>query len=164
MVLTRGALSLVAIALFAFALRLHLVASAAEEWSSTDGVVVASYVRRIGAGNAAEAGDTDDYSPIVAYEYRVGSDLYAGSRIGFADFFYTGYSAKYRVQTLPPGKRVTVYFDPNDANSAVLDRTYPVVAIVMLVGFAVFCLVGSALLPKLVQLAVNSLTARPQKT
>src|SRR5262245_6723620 len=121
MTLVRGLLILVAVSLVAVAVHLHIVSTHAENWSSTTGVIVASYVRKSGAGNAGEAGDTDTYSPIVRYEYRVGSEAYAGSRIGFGDFFYNWYSARSRVQAFRKGN-VTVYFDPRDPTNAALDR------------------------------------------
>jgi hypothetical protein len=157
MVLTRASLSVVAVALIAFAAQLHLVASRAQEWSPTRGVVVESYIRKIGAGNAAEAGDTDTYSPVVRYEYRVGSDAYASSKIGFGDLFYNWFSAKSRIQAFPKGSTVTVYFDREDPSSAVLDRTYPSVAIAMLVAIAALCFLGAAFLANLVRMAMDAL-------
>jgi hypothetical protein len=156
-------LSILAVGFLALALRVHVIASKAEEWSSTTGIVVQSYIRKTGAGNAGEAGDTDTYTPVVRYEYRVGSDPYAGSRIGFGDFFHNWFSAKGRVQAFPKGSNVTVYFDPHDPGSAVLDRTYPSIAIVMFAVIAALCLLGSAFLPTLVQVTVNALTPQPQK-
>jgi len=155
--LARVLLTLLAVGLIGLAIHLHFAASAAEEWSSTTGTVVASYIRRSGAGNAGEAGDTTTYAPVVRYEYRVGSDPYAGSRIGFGDFFYNWYSSKARVDAFPKGSNVRVYFDSNDPSEAVLDRTYPSVAIAMLAGIAFVCLIAAAYLPKLVHLAMNAL-------
>src|SRR3954463_6722498 len=114
MVLTRAVLILLALTLLGLVLYLHVSASAAQEWSSTSGVVVASYIRKTGAGNAGEAGDTDTYSPVIRYEYRVGSDSYASSKIGFGDLFYNWYSAKSRVTAFPKGTNVRVYYDPQD--------------------------------------------------
>ena len=157
---TRTALTLLALGLVALAIHLHFVASTAQEWSSTIGVVVASYVRRTGAGNAGEAGDTTMYSPVLKYEYRVGSDPYAGSRIGFGDFFYNWYSSKSRVAAFQKGSNVTVYFDAQDPGNAVLDRTYPLVAIAMLTGIAFLCLIAAAFLQKLVHMAMDALIPR----
>jgi uncharacterized protein DUF3592 len=163
MALARALLSLLAVGLVALAIHLHVVVSTAREWSSTTGVIVASYVRKTGAGNAGEAGDTDTYSPVVNYEYRVGSDPYAGSKIGFGDFFYNWYSSKSRVRAFPKGSNVTVYFDPQDPSSAVLDRTYPSVAIAMLTGIAFLCLIGAVFLPKLAQIAMDALIPQRRK-
>ena len=163
MALTRALVSLFAVGFVALAIHLHVLASAAHEWSSTTGVVMTSYVRRTGAGNAGEAGDTDTYSPVVKYEYRVGSDPYTGSKIGFGDFFYNWYSSKSRVQAFPKGSNVTVYFDPQDPSSAVLDRTYPSVAIAMLIGIAFLFLIGAVFLPKLMQVAMDALIPQRQK-
>ena len=163
MVLTRALLSLVAVGVLAVAVQLHIVGSGAQEWWSTTGVVVASYVRKPGAGNAVRVGDPDGYSPVVRYEYRIGSNRYASSKIGFGDFFYNWYSAKSRVQTFPKGANVTVYFDPKDPNSSVLDRTYPSVAIGMLCGIAFLCLIGVVFLRKLTDLAMDALIPQRQK-
>ena len=157
MALTRALLALLAVGLIAMAIHLHFVASAAEEWSSTTGVVVASYIRRTGAGNAGEAGDTTTYSPVVQYEYSVGSDPYGGSRIGFGDFFYNWFSSRSRVHAFPKGSNVTVYFDVHDPSNAVLDRTYPSVAIAVLSGIAFLCLMAAAYLPRLSRIALDAL-------
>jgi len=163
MALTRALVSLLAVAFVAMAIHLHIVGAAAREWSSTTGVVIASYIRTTGAGNVAEAGDTDTYSPVVKYEYRVGSDPYASSKIGFGDFFYNWYSSKIRVQAYPKGRNVTVYFDPQDPSSAVLDRNYPSVAIALLIGVAVLCLAAAAVLPKLAHMAMDALISQRQR-
>ena len=163
MAVTRVLLSLIALGLLTLAIQLHVVASGAQEWSTTTGLVVASYIRKTGVGNAAEAGDTDSYAPVVRYEYRIGSDPYAGSKIGFGDLFYNWYSSKSRVQAFPKGSSVIVYFDPQDPNSAVLDRTYPSVAIAMLVGIALLSLLSAFFLPKLVHAAMDALVPQRQK-
>jgi hypothetical protein len=160
MALARLLLSLLALGLGALVVHLHLVAFTAQRWSSTTGVVIASYIRGTGAGNAGEAGDTTTYSPVVNYEYRVGSESYAGSRIGFGDFFYNWYSSKARVQAFPKGSNVTVYFDTQDPISSVLDRTYPLVAIAMLTGIGLSCLIGAAFLPKLARVVMGTLVPR----
>jgi hypothetical protein len=157
MALARTILTLLATALVALAVRLHILGSDAQEWSSTTGVVIASYIRRTGAGNAGEAGDTTSYSPVVMYEYRVGSDPYSGTRIGFGDFFYNWFSSKSRVRAFPKGSNVTVYFDAHDPSNAVLDRTYPSVAIGMCSGIAFLCLIAAAFLSKLARMAMNAL-------
>jgi hypothetical protein len=159
----RALLTLVALGLIVLAVHLHVVASHAEEWTSTAGVVIASYVRKTGAGNAGEAGDTDSHSPVVKYEYRVGSDPYAGSRIGFGEFFSNWYSSKNRIRAFPKGSNVTVYFDPQDPGNAVLDRTYPSVAIAMLAGIALLCFAGAVFLPKLAQMALDALVPQRQR-
>jgi hypothetical protein len=157
MALARTLLTLVALGLVAWAIHLHSVGSAAQEWSSTTGIVVASYIRRTGAGNAGEAGDTTTYSPVLRYEYRVGSEPYDGTRIGFGDFFYNWFSSKSRVEAFPKGSDVTVYFDAQDPSNAVLDRTYPSVAIAMFIGIAFLCLMAAAFLPKLTNIAMDAL-------
>ena len=157
MALARALLTFLAAGLVGLAIHLHFIASAAEEWSSTTGVVIASYVRRTGAGNAGEAGDTTTYSPVVKYEYRIGSDPYAGSRIGFGDLFYNWFSSKARIEAFPKGSNVTVYFDAQDPSNAVLDRTYPSVAIAMLTGIAFLCLIAAVYLPKLARMAIDAL-------
>jgi uncharacterized protein DUF3592 len=162
MTVGRMLLSLVAAGLVAMAINLHLAATAAQDWSSTTGIVIASYIRRTGAGNAGEAGDTTTYTPVVQYEYRVGSDPYVGSKIGFGDFFYNWFSSKARVQAFPKGSKVAVYFDAQEPTRAVLDRSYPSVAIAVLGAIAFFCLIGAAYLPKLAHSAIDALTPRRQ--
>lgn len=160
MSLARVLLNLFAAGLIAIAIHMHFAASTAQGWSSTTGIVVASYIRRTGAGNAGEAGDTTTYSPVVKYEYRVGSDPYAGSRIGFGDLFYNWLSSESRVRTFSKGSNVTVYFDPQDPSNAVLDRAYPSVALALLTGIAFLCLIAAVYLPKWAHMAVDALISR----
>jgi hypothetical protein len=157
MALARTVLTLLAAGLAALSVHLHFLASTAQEWSSTTGVIIASYIRRTGAGNAGEAGDTTTYSPVVKYEYRVGSDPYSGTKIGFGDFFYNWFSSKSRVEAFPKGSNVMVYFDAQDPSNAVLDRTYPSVAIAMCTGIAFLCLIAAALLSRLARMAMDAL-------
>jgi Protein of unknown function (DUF3592) len=150
----------VALGFIAFTGHLHIVALDAEEWSSTSGVVTASYVRRTGAGNAGEAGDTDTYSPVVRYEYRVSSEPFVNSRIGFGDYFYNWYSSKSRVRSFPKGSKVTVYYDPQAPGEAALDRAYPSVAIAFLSTIALLCILGAIFLPFLVRMTMDALVPK----
>ena len=70
-------------------------------------------------------GDTRTlYYPEVRYEYEVFGQIYSGQQISFGA--NTGYSNQRKTQEIlakyPLGANITVYYDPNAPENAVLER------------------------------------------
>ena len=61
------------------------------------------------------------YKPKVVYEYQVMSQKYTGERITFGAMSTTRMGATKVVQQYPAGMQVTVFYDPETPNQAVLD-------------------------------------------
>lgn len=81
-------------------------------WQNTEGVVVRSEVRRKSGGGIM---------PLIRYEYEVKANKYTGNRVGYGKV-YSETSAKRTARIYPKGKRVKVYYNPDDPSSAVLER------------------------------------------
>jgi hypothetical protein len=94
------------------------LAAAATEWPTTTGVVVRSYVRdaRLSSSSRAPA-----FYPMVEYRYVVAEREYFGWRIRTAE---TGAGDRAEAEAVVayyhPGREVSVYVDPSNPNTAML--------------------------------------------
>jgi Protein of unknown function (DUF3592) len=67
-------------------------------------------------------GAKTSYHPLVKYGYRVDNKSYESSSVGLAKVFYsTKEDAEKTVEQYPPGKVVTVHYDPSDPSTAYLE-------------------------------------------
>jgi len=97
---------------------------ASQNWQSTNGRILSSYVeqRRSSSG---DGGTSTAYYAVVLYEYaangkRLRSNrIHLGSEVGFG---WTG-QAQNTVNTYPEGALVEVYYNPENPVEAVLERT-----------------------------------------
>ena len=84
--------------------------------------------RAFGNGNAAasfsDEAETIVNAPAVEYEFEVGGRTMRGSRIGIGDD-WGGANSEATLARYPVGAAVTVYYDPNDPKSCVLERGGP---------------------------------------
>ena len=98
-------------------------ADESQNWSSTEGKITESYIRR-------DMGVNGDgimqilYYPEVRYEYEFMGIEYTGQQISFGA--NTGYSYQKKTQAIlskyPLGANITVYYNPNAPEDAVLER------------------------------------------
>ena len=88
-------------------------------WPHVNGTVISSAARseRMNSGK----GEWISHWPEVRYEYVLGNRRIVGDRIRFIVRGMNEEQTRQVVSAYPPGKSVTVYFDPNDATSAVLE-------------------------------------------
>ena len=92
---------------------------ATSEWSSVEGTVSESRV-----GRSSSASGRIQYYARVAYEYEVNAVRYVGNTIAIGavtGFLVRESSAQKIVEKYPVGKRVRVYYDPEDPSKAVLE-------------------------------------------
>lgn len=96
---------------------------AAEEsarWSTTQGEITKSDLRR----EASIESTNSLYYPDVEYKYEFLDTEYIGQRISFGG--ETGYSMRSKTEEIlekyPVGQSMTVYYDPNEPEEAVLER------------------------------------------
>ncbi|MBT4311172.1 MAG: DUF3592 domain-containing protein [Anaerolineae bacterium] len=93
-----------------------------QAWSGTSGRITESYVRE------SQSQDSDGYTsttyyPEVRYLYQVMGVEYDGKRVAFGgDVGGSRKKANERIGQYPVGKTVTVYYDPNNHEDAVLER------------------------------------------
>lgn len=85
-------------------------------WASTSGVIVRS-------GVEWRTGEREDFTPTVAYRYKVGNVEYESDKIGFGSRT-TGrhHEAKAWVDRYQVGTTVPVFYDPTNPAEAVLER------------------------------------------
>lgn len=106
---------------------------ARERYLKAPGVVLQSYVE------SHSDSDGTTYSPFVEYEYEVGGRTYRGDRDSMFSFSSSSRStAREVVDRYPEGKRVEVYYDPDDHAESVLDlsdRSVPYFIILFLTPF-----------------------------
>ena len=93
-----------------------------QAWSATTGEITESYVRE------SHSQDSDGYTstsyyPEVRYRYQVMGAEYQGKRIAFGgDVGGSHKKARQMLTPYPVGQRMTVYYDPNSPEEAVLER------------------------------------------
>ena len=116
-----------------------------QAWSATSGQVTQSYVRE------SQSRDEDgyvstSYYPEVRYTYQVMGVEYGGDRVSFGGGVGGSHkSAQEKIALYPAGKTVTVYYDPNKYEDAVLERRmgskgFLIIGIVFtLIGVCVAC-------------------------
>jgi hypothetical protein len=62
------------------------------------------------------------YSPLVRYQYTLGSRKYTGMRVTFTPSQYTRQKAEQTVNRFPPSTPVTIYYDPLHPEEAILEQ------------------------------------------
>jgi hypothetical protein len=121
-------------------------AMAARDWTSTDGVIVKSFI-------SSERDDDDPkglaviYAPNVSYTYFAQGVQMVAHKIHFGSpIKHTARnSAEKKLAKYPVGAAVTVYYNPEVPSDAVLERTSPQagrfgwLAVAVLVGGLVAC-------------------------
>ena len=104
-----------------------------QSWSSASGKITESYMRREAS---MESGSTI-YYPEVQYDYEFLGTKYTGDRISFGGSSGNS-NRKKSEETLakyPIGQNVTIYYNPNNPEDAVLERK-------MGTGGTVFLIIG----------------------
>jgi hypothetical protein len=90
-------------------------------WLPTQGVILSSEVKEHRAVKAAN-NDQTMFTPMVHYQYTLGSRTFSGLRITFNPVEYSRKKAEQVVNRYPPSTQVTIYYDPLHPEEAVLER------------------------------------------
>jgi hypothetical protein len=95
----------------------------AENWLVTLGEIVISEVKI----STTVRNRNTVYSPYIVYEYEVMGQRYRGERVHMGYELGSGIQswAAERLANYPLGKRIEVYYDPNDPANAVLEKSAP---------------------------------------
>lgn len=110
-----AALSLLTgIALLGLAGWLALRSRQCRHWPSVTGVVIESRV---------DDAHLEMTKPVLRYRYQVGGQSHVGFRVAFAGYGISRRAMVRLIQPYPQGSTVTVYYNPRDPASAVLDNT-----------------------------------------
>lgn len=111
-----------------------------QAWSATSGRVTESYVRRE-VSRDSDGDTTVSYYPEVRYIYQVMGVEYTGSRVAFGGTVGRGRKkSEEKIANYPVGKPLTVYYDPNNAEDAVIERRMGSQG--MLIMGIIFALIG----------------------
>ena len=93
-----------------------------QSWSSAAGRITESYVRREETMDS-DGYTTSSYYPEVRYDYEFLGSEYKGDKIAFGGKIGDSQKkAHERLTQYPVEKNVIVYYDPNNAEDAVLER------------------------------------------
>ncbi len=137
------------IGLIVFAIKRQV--DAAQSWPTVEGVIesaeLESFRERLNPMNPGKSRKPFFRADIV-YRYRVGSVDFKGSRLFFGGRFYAtfAYFSRNRVEAYPPGRKVTVYYNPENASEAVLQPaaeglwTAVVLAVLLVAGAVLLAL------------------------
>jgi hypothetical protein len=111
-------------------------------FAATDGVVLSSTVK---VSSGSEGGST--FAARIKYRYPVAGREYVGDRYDFLGGSSSdGSYARRAVSENPPGKAVTVYYDPADPSEAVLRLEAPGISYFFLLFLQPFLLAGLVLI------------------
>ena len=69
--------------------------------------------------------DTENIQPILVYRYSVGGDVLQGSRVSFSGRGANRQAVEAIVARYRPSQKVTVYYDPQQPKTSVLDNNAP---------------------------------------
>lgn len=110
-------------------------------WPSTTGTITSSSVRK---ETRRESNKTSTvYYPSVQYRYQIDSRPYTSSRIAFGNAsggrksFAQDVAEKY-----PSGQKITVYYDPDDPQYAILETGFTWSSLFIFLGGIVFFAAG----------------------
>jgi hypothetical protein len=105
-----------------FTIRARKKSTASLAWPSTAGTIVSSTVRR--NSSTDEDGHTNfSFSPIVEYDYSVNGQAYKGKKIHYGITpSQDNATAQKEADRFPAGRQVTVFFNPEKPNEAVLEQ------------------------------------------
>lgn len=110
---------------------------------ATEGVVLASKVK-------THAGDSDSgptYEPLIKYRYTVAGQEHTSTQYSFGTWSTSDSQDAGRiVRRHPKGRKITVYYDPDDPAEAILALEVPGIQYFMLLFLQPFILVGLGLI------------------
>lgn len=110
----------------------------------TQGQMLRSHVREI---HSDHAGHGVNYRTFVEYRYTVHGETYTSHRIDFGDGGALSYRHALRqIRRYPRGGTVTVFYDPDDPASAVLETRLPTFYYIASIGMIPFVGVGFVLI------------------
>ncbi len=114
-----------------------------KKWPATKGVVIESKV----VSHFDSESNHSMYAPAITYTYEVGGKQYQNSDYAFVNISYSDPSkAEEIVKKFPPGKKVIVYYNPENPYKAVLTKNSSLMIYIPAVLGIVFAIVGMGLI------------------
>lgn len=95
---------------------------ASRDWLTTDGQIVESRVEQKNLGSGDRPGIL--FAPRIAYEYSVNGHTHQSERVAFSAVVWSlaPQAAQTKCARYPSGAQVTVYYNPERPEEAVLER------------------------------------------
>ena len=115
-------------------------------WPSTQGKITSSYIKKQVNKKSSPNRTTTSFSAKVRFRYTVGGTTYSGDRICFGGTYSGGKRslAKKVADSYLKGKKVTVYYDPENPKEAVLKTGFRWTTFMVFIGGLLFLCVGIA--------------------
>jgi hypothetical protein len=115
-------------------------------WPSTQGKITSSYIKKQVNKKSSTNRTTTSFSAKVHYRYMVGGKTYSGDMICFGGTYSGGKRslAKKVADSYPKGKKVTVYYNPENPKEAVLKTGFSWTTFMVFIGGLLFLCVGIA--------------------
>ncbi len=111
---------------------------ASQAWPTAQGTVLQSWVRK-SRSTDSDGGDSYSYHPEVHYQYQIMGREYQGNNIAFGPQVGGHSRAEKTIEKYPTGANVTVYYQPDNPDNAILERS---ISKVLLIMGLVFILAG----------------------
>ena len=122
------------------ALRSRKKAKASQSWPTVPGTVTAASLQE--NREIDEDGSVSyTYEPVVQYRYAVMGHEYVGSKIAFGANTFGRAQAEQKVNAYPPGAAVTVHYNPDKPEEAVLETQAAGGSVFLIVGI-IFLLIA----------------------
>ena len=123
-------------------------AQASQNWPSTTGQVTGVEVGQ-SQSTDSEGDRRTSYYPIVRYTYMVNGQTFSGDKLTFGPRSTSGRHAKAQATAsrYAPGAPVTVYYNPENAEDAVLEKRAAGTMATLIVGIAFLVVVACLALP-----------------
>lgn len=123
-----GAMALIGITLIILGISEMRIANSSRSWPATEGTILDSSVqqhvrnRQSPASSRISSNNTTTFSARITYEYSIQEKTFNGSRVAIGDYRSGNRGhAEGVVRKYPPGKSVSVYFNPSSPELAVLE-------------------------------------------
>ena len=123
-------------------------AKAALTWPTIPGVVLASRVD-IHTSTDSDGHRTTTYKPVVDYQYTIMGQEYRASRIAFGSNTFSSKKSESIIAMYPPNQAVTVHYNPDKPQDAVLETEVHGGTVSLIVGIV---LIGVGLVMAVISL------------
>lgn len=130
-------LSVVGLFALGSALRSKRLANASQSWQGTQAQVIASDIKK-STSNDSDYGQSTSYEAIIHYRYSVLGKDYTGERVSFGVKNSSEKLARETVARYPINTSVTVFYNPDKPEQAVLERASSSGWLQIVIGIALF--------------------------
>lgn len=143
-----GVFLLFGVLLIVVGYRKFVQGQASNQWPSVVGQVVFTNVERVWDTSSSDDRSDMNFRPIVKYQYKVGEQVFDSDQRDIAGSVHQtsdASKAQAEIERFPVGSPVTVYYDPKDPKTGVLERGAQG-TIYWMIGGVIVSLVGLGLL------------------